>query len=438
MMTRFFRPNRVVRSGGGTWLVDESWPVAVAIDDDGTAPLLSWPWSTPLLSRPWQQNRISSELDHVTVADGVGIVVRDSEQVAWVRRDGTRCAPIDATLMLAAADPDTAWFVDRSVVDPGQPPASPPPSPPGRIVAVHRDGSRRQIDGIVPVNAIGIRGAEMWVTLAESPHSVLRVSRAALLREGLLAAVPDTGDVPAPVHPRPHAWAWLAEDPATVLSAGQRAGGLVWWAGTPYDGDKIERQVVVVGHDPSTGQPRTDVDVGHGLVRDLQAIGDEVWVAVARRRHLAVPRDRGVDVLAISASGAVRTIHSADSIDISRFAPPLHRPPQAQVAGHIDNVRHQFEHLVTHWRSEDGATSPLSPELSEPSASVQSDWPDTSLIVTLRHPSRPGLVLRRTLALFDETGTPINRETAGTMLMEDLETGYLAPAEEAVDGVLNT
>lgn len=442
-MPRFLRPGRLVRSGGATWLVDESWPVAAAINDDGSTSVLAW---------SWQYTRISSELDHAAVADGVGIVVRDGEQVAWLRQDGNRLAPIDGDLMLAAADPDTAWFVDRSFVDPGRPPASPPPLSPGRIVALGYDGSRTQLDTFAPVNAIGIRGGEVWVSLAEPPlahphghgwsfeypRSVVRVSKEALLADGLAGAVPATGQIPTTAHPRPSAWSWLEEEPATVLRYGERAGGLVWWAGTPHGGDAIERRVVVVGHDPETGQPAVRVDLGRGLVRDVQPVGDELGLALARRRYLAVPCDRGVDVLAVSASGAVRTIHSVDSIGISRYAPRLHRPPQQEIRKHIEDVRHRFDHLDAFWRSEDGTTSPLSRGLSDPSVSVEGEWPDARVVVTVRHRRRPGLVLRRTLPLFDETGAPIDHEYADIHLMEDLDTDYLAPAEEAVDGVLDT
>lgn len=82
---------------------------------------------------PWQHTQIGSELDHAAVADGVGIVARDGEQVAWVRHDGNQLAQIDGELTLAAADPETAWFVDRSFVDPGRPPGRAPPLSPGRI-----------------------------------------------------------------------------------------------------------------------------------------------------------------------------------------------------------------------------------------------------------------------------------------------------------------
>ena len=441
-MVRFFRPGRVVHSGRSVWLVDESWPVALAIGDDLSTHLLAWPW--PL-------TRADPELDHAVVGDGVGIVVRDGEQLAWVRPDSTKLTSIDRDLTLAAADPDIAWLVDRSHIDPGHPPAPAPPLPAGRIVALHRDGSRTQVDTSRPINALAIRGADLWVTVAEPatsrpigrrawafgyPRSVLRVPRGALLADGLADAVPATGDIPRTPHLRPRAW--LVDEPAEILRCGLRAGGLAWSAGAPSGCDHIERRAVVAGHDPATGLPVVRVDTGSGLVGDVQAVGDELWLIVARRRYLAVPRDRGVDVLAVAASGAVRTIHRADSIDISRFAPVLRRPPPEQIREHIDNIRQRFDHLDTSWHSADGTARPLSLGLNDPWVTAEGEWPNARLIVTLRHQRRPGLMLRRILLLFDETGAPIDHQYADIHLMEDLDTDYLAPAGEAVDGVLDT
>jgi hypothetical protein len=47
-------------------------------------------------------------------------------------------------------------------------------------------------------------------------------------------------------------------------------------------------------------------------------------------------------------------------------------------------------------------------------------------------------VLRRTLPLFDDAGWPVEHQYDAIHLMEDLDTNYLAPADEAVDGVLDT
>ncbi|TWP34134.1 hypothetical protein [Leekyejoonella antrihumi] len=442
-MLRYFRPDRIVRSADLTWLVDESWPVAAAIDADGSMTLVAW---------PWPQTRVDPERDHVSVADGVGIVVRDGEQVVWVRRDECTIGRIEATLWLTAADPTTAWFVDRSYVDPGHPPAAPPPLPLGRIVAAHRDGSRIEIPAVAPVNALATRHGQVWVMIAkppvahpggqgswdfEYPTSVLRAERSTLLTDGLTAAVPGPA-IDFEAEDLPHAWTWLEDDPETVLRYGVRANGLVWWAGAPAAGDYINRRALAIGHDPVTGRPVVPVDLGLGLVSEVRTIGDELWLTVQRRRPLPASADHGVDVLAVSADNIVRTVQSADSIDISHFAPPLNQPPHEEIREQIDRVRRMFDHLDGYWSSEDGATSPLSAGLTDPSVTVEGDWPQTRVIVTFRHRRRPGLLLRRTLPVFDDEGLPVDHEYAGIYLMEDLDTDQVAPAADAIDGVLDT
>jgi hypothetical protein len=440
---RHLRPDRIVASGSPVWLVDESWPVAAALRGAGSPMMLDWPWS---------ESPVDPEAGRVVVADGVGVVVQDGAQVAWVRPDGHQVAYVEGGLTLTAADPDVAWFADRAVVNPGSPPAPPPPLAPGRIVALRRDGSRTQIATSAPVNAIGVHGGRVWVTLAEPPVAhpegdlswsfaypsvVLQVAKDALLADGLAHAVPATSDVPQTPLGRSEFW-WLEDDADLIRRYGVRAGGLIWWAGAPPRGSKINRKVMVVGHHPESGVPILRADLGLGLVRDAQPVGAELWLSVARRRCLAVPNDRGVEVLAVDPRGATRSVCRADSIDISRFAPPLRRPSDEQIRDHIDAARDEFDHLEDYWHAPDGSTSPLSDSLTDPAISVEDDWPHTRLVVTLRHQRRPGLLLRRTLPLFDERGQPVDHEDAAMLLMEDLDTGYLAPASEAVNGVLDT
>lgn len=88
--------------------------------------------------------------------------------------------------------------------------------------------------------------------------------------------------------------------------------------------------------------------------------------------------------------------------------------------------------------SSDCVTSPLRGGLTSAPVRVEGDWPNTVVVITMRHPRRPGLVQRRTLPLFDDAGSPIDHEYPDIHLMEDLDTNYLAPGEEAVDGVLDT
>ena len=71
------------------------------------------------------------------------------------------------------------------------------------------------------------------------------------------------------------------------------------------------------------------------------------------------------------------------------------------------------------------------------SVSVEGDWPDSHVVVTFKHTSRPDLVLRRQLRIFDDEGYPVEHEYASIHLMEDLDTYHVPPAEDAVNGVLD-
>lgn len=433
------------------WLVDEHWPAAAAVDAVGTVTLARWPAS---------DTTHYSAAARLAVADGVGIVVQDGEQVSWVRRTGSAARRVDRGLTLRAADPEVAWLTDGAFVDAGDPrsdggPQRTMPLPTGRIVALHRDGTRTTVPTPSRVGAVEIADAEVVLTMArrpvthrigstawslDHPTSRVRVDRDELLRTGLARAVAIPTDDAAPaVEARLGGWSWLESDPQIIRRYGVSASGLLWWVGAPPGGDRIERQAIAVGHDPISATEVLRLDLGRGLVRSARAVGDELWVAVARRRFLPfAPRDGGVDVLAVSAHGGVRVVHSADSIDITASAPPLLRPAAHLIEDHATDVRAMFDHLQEYWQAPDCASRPLSEGLTDASVSVVDTWPHTRVVVTLRHPRRPGVLLRRTLRLFDDAGQPIDYEYADIALMEDLDTDYLAPADEAVDGVLDT
>lgn len=438
---RYFQPRQILRSGTCTWLLDTAWPVALAVEDDGSRSIQSWPW--PL-------DRDGSEFDHEGVADGVGIVVRDGNQVVWGRRDGCVAVPIDPRLRLAAADPEVAWLAAEYFIDPGDLPAPAPPLEPGRIVAVRRD--RNVVDSVTPtpVRDINVAGDDVFVTLSDPvvaypqhggwsfgyPTRVLRADRATLLSGEFDGQRVDPSDVPdTPAYLR-YAWYWL--DPwEQVQRYGVPADGLVWQAGSQPRSDAICRRVYAVGHEPSSGDEVVQVDLGIGFVRDVQAAGDELWVALARAQCKPAPENPGVDVVAVRADGSARVVYEADTLDVSQFSPHPRRPSQEEIDEAIEKVRGQFSNLGGFWTADDGSSHPLVRGLSAPSVSVEGDWPDSHVVVTFKHTSRPDLVLRRQLRIFDDEGYPVEHEYASIHLMEDLDTYHVPPAEDAVNGVLD-
>ncbi|WP_146081690.1 hypothetical protein [Clavibacter michiganensis] len=80
--------------------------------------------------------------------------------------------------------------------------------------------------------------------------------------------------------------------------------------------------------------------------------------------------------------------------------------------------------------------APLAQGMSGSSVTVVGEWPRTRVVVEFRHASRPGLLLRRTLPVFDAAGRIATAEYAAIHLMEDVETGQLPPAGAARDGIL--
>jgi hypothetical protein len=460
MADRWFRPARILSSGDIVWLVDESRPAAVAIRGDELDLTL------------WADGGLPDDGPRA-VSDGLGgIVVQDASSVTWV---GSRAgsAPVGSDeLFLSAADGEFAWLVDGGTPDyeiPGMPdslvemddsvPDGSGAEQGGRLVAVSRSGRRSEIATDLPVRAVEIDGDEVVVIFAERPvahernygwtmeypTSELRVTRGQIL-SGSLSGAP-TRRVNSPDFDPDDMfdvsggdgtirWAWLETDPRVVLRHGVRAAGLIWWVGADREGDAINRRVLIRGHDRETGRTVLSVDGGLGLVGEVGAVGDELWIVVSRQRLLRVANSRGVEVIAVSGDGAVRSVHAPNSIDISATRPEMGaRPNNDEIDAAIEAIRSQFDHVESYWRDNDGNIHPLADGITEPGVEVRGDWPDTTVAVLVRHPSRPGL-LRRTFAVFDERGQVIDHEYADIGLMEDLDTGYLTPATEAVDGVL--
>lgn len=75
--------------------------------------------------------------------------------------------------------------------------------------------------------------------------------------------------------------------------------------------------------------------------------------------------------------------------------------------------------------------------MSAGQARLVGSWPATQLERTFAFDGRPGLRLRRLVPLYDELGRIHEPEFTDIHLMEDLETGALPLAGEAVDGVVD-
>lgn len=446
MSPRFLRPAHIIPTTESVWLVDPIRPAAAVVAAGRDPTLVTWPG-----------DKVEDSHSRLVVANADAVVVQDGSTVRWIGLDSSSARTIDAG-RICDADGDDVWLADNGCVDIGDlrgaGPHPPPPLEPGWITVLSRDGSTRRIEAPAPVRHVRVAGEDVIVTLAElpiaHPHdygcsyeyplSTVRFARdqlfAGFVERGTIVSAHDQVDLAGRTADSV-SWCWLEEGPEAIGPQALLAGGVLWSAGALPGGDRIDRHVIVRANDPDDLRELLRLDLGVGLVVRGRAIGDELWIAVARRRFTGVGPDGGVEVVALSSDGSIRTVLAGNSIDIASTAPDLVDIPADEVATHIERERAKFEHLDAFWRAQDGKMHPLTCGLTDPAVDVRGQWPHVEVVVTLRHVSRPGLLLRRTFPIFDEDGSPWRLEYADIEIMEDLDTGYVPPASEALGGVLD-
>ena len=214
-------------------------------------------------------------------------------------------------------------------------------------------------------------------------------------------------------HGSPAGLAWCDLDAPSWL-----VGGLSWRAGWDLHGDRVDRELIATAT-TAAGVERTRVPLGRGSARDGLLGHGRLWFALHRGRFLHVDHARGVEVVALDpATGAFHTVLTADAVDISDRCRPLPSAPPADAEEYAERWRRGLAegHGIT--------------------AVLEGAWPDRAVRVTLRHRRYADGVLTRRIPLFDELGRPTPPEYCDVHLIEDLDTHYLPPVTEAVDGVL--
>ncbi|MDN5765187.1 MAG: hypothetical protein L0H96_13030 [Humibacillus sp.] len=137
-------------------------------------------------------------------------------------------------------------------------------------------------------------------------------------------------------------------------------------------------------------------------------------------------------------SGTGRLEGTTPTPDISAHCWKLPDSPPPGALEHEERWRLRFADLEHFWHSnETGAITPLATGMHDAHATLHGSWPDRTLQVTIRHPRYPDGVIRRTIQLYDELGRPADLEYADVLLMEDLDTNYIPPVEEARNGILD-
>ncbi|WP_219412963.1 hypothetical protein [Pseudonocardia nigra] len=374
--------------------------------------------------------------------------MQHGETLGLLDADGVRgtCRAAGATL-LAAGGPG-AWLAEIPYIDVGE--AGPdgtwgpaPPLPDGRIVLVTPDRRHREIRLDRPVSVLAADPGGLLVTVSERPpeaiptgpggntfdyhRTTLIVPWQALGADRIVCADHPrverrhTGN-PGWLRPRPHAGWW--------------AGGLWWSGGWDPAGSKIDRPLLAVGVDDE-GAEQARVALGRGSIRAGCIVGERIWLAVWRGRFLHVDADAPADVVVLDpVARRVAQALAPDAVVIAAHCWPPPSAPPAHVMEHAEQWLGRFAGLEAFWTDEAGATAPLAAGMTDARAALDGEWPDLAVRVTFRHPYFPGGLLSRRIPLVDELGRPVEPEYADIGLMEDLDTGYLPPMTEAVDGIL--
>ena len=442
--TRSLRPAHLQLVAGELWAIDEVHPVAAVLDPSsgGFRRLVSWPQVPPWHEALDEEWRTLSDGSALWVQSGHGPPARITPDggvvVATVR---TTASP--ARWRLSAAGPSGAWLVgERPAQDIAASPDAPPPSDGGgELLVATPDGGVRTVFVAHPVHGLvgtpdGVlvqvdtgRGERVDLGLGswswEPWHEWLLVPWS----EGFpdVVAIGSQRTVPAPRVPsprlpgRPVMWHDTDEDAGSEAERTDVAGSLRWHVGWDHS-TGTPRTAVATGHEPDRGREVLRVPLGRGTVRAVLGSGDLLFVAVTR------PRDRGSVLAVQAASGAVHET-AAGSVDVSGQRRPV-GPPPADLDSYVG-------YWLRSWADESGRVEPADEGMSNGRAAIVGNWPDTAVEVTFDWDRRPSLRLRRRLPLFDEVGRHTPPEYSDIHLTEDLATGQIPPAGDAVDGVLD-
>jgi hypothetical protein len=201
------------------------------------------------------------------------------------------------------------------------------------------------------------------------------------------------------------------------------AGVLRWQLGWD-DSGATPRRSLATGHDPDDGQERVRVDLGQGTVRAALGTRERLFVV------LADPGQRGAVLAVDPATGELTEVLGAAWVDIAEHCRPLSAPPA--------DLRSYTRYWLRNWADETGHVVPAYDGMSEGRAELVGAWPAIAVEITFNWDQRPGVRMRRRLALFDELGRHTPPEYSDVHLTEDLATGQVPPASPDLrDGVLD-
>ena len=443
--------------GARLWVVDVMQPAA-AVYDVVTAQrvaLVGWP-ETPPGSEP-EGRRVFPANDGLWVQQPGGPVV-------LVDENGLSRGYYASDLVLGAVSAHGAWCGPaRQPQDVAATEGAPPRNRRGggelRVLRPGKGTRAVRVDA--GVESIRSLGKDLFVEVENgrwsrrplgTSTSWELVTETSWLRLGADHEVPaqlsatghgcDAAEAPGPRRRR--LTPWLPEfterraDDDLGLVPDARAGGLDWFVGWDRTSSKRPHEVVVVVVETGSRTVRWRLALGPGRVQTTVAAGGNVWVAVEEPRDAGTySASRPIALVRIDATtGGIEHVLGPDEVEITEQAWPLD-PAPVDSSDYAAFWCERFSHLDTYWTHPDGRVTPLSDGMSDTQVEIVGDWPDTTLEVAFAWTQRPGVRLRRVIGLYDDLGRPTSPRYADINLMEDLDTGHVAPTPSSDSNLLD-
>jgi hypothetical protein len=437
---RFLRPGVLVVAGPRLWVVDRVQPVAAVLDlaTEEQVALVGWP---QVPAGPAPEGRVV-----LAAEDGVW-VQQPAGPVVLVGEDGTPSGRYVSDTVLGAVSAHGAWCAPEPRAQDVAATSDAPPSD-DRTSSLLRLARADQVTRTVPVDAavqsvVAVDGdlfvevetgswtrrslgtPTSWDLEPETAWLRLRADQEVPDRLGRTAHASD-----APSRADRGRWRYgrlpdLTDPDDRPAEPHARTPGLDWFVGWDGGSATEEDRVVALGLQADGPTELLRLPLGGGSVVAVVASGDQVWVAVEQRPRGSYRPSGPTAVLRIDAStGNVDTVVGPDSVDITALGWPV-GPPPVDADDYVAYWQRHLSSLDAYWTDESGHVHPLSDGLSDTRVDVVDAWPGTTLHVTFGWTRRPGVRLRRVVALYDDLGRPDEPLYADIHIMEDLETGHV-------------
>lgn len=447
--SRFLRPSILALLPSGLWALDGFHPVAAVLDPDTGALRRVVSWAEVPVA--YGDAEGTFPLAH---GDGTGLWVQHDQQgpVLRVDEDGLAAAVWTDGFQLAACGPGVAWCVDRPSAYREPRESDRPWLELGRLLRIDRDGTPTPVGTHGRIERVQAGLDALQVRLAvpptDGPGSGIdpRLDWVSLRWDGAVpdTLVPPTGLLSVPPHTSPVLGVHDGEEPdwGTRLDlTWDRVGRRSQYrheTRPPSDAVRTDRHLWCTGVLQPT--PAAHRDRYQLLATAHTASGAEVqrWdlgpgpevlstVSLGARLAVTVARPGGAsEVLALDPdTEQARVLLGPDTVDITDLGWPMVTQP-VHADSYVTQVRSQWSRL-----------GPGAGQMNDERTRLLGQWPDTQLEWTCSWTTRPGLVLRRQIDLFDQLGRIEHPNDATLDLWETVKSGLIPPAQDAVNGYLD-